>query len=119
MSTFERYLKLDLVKWLRFLRDLDLLPTVLGQDWSFVFLQRFEGSVTVTPKVHVPDFFRLISDPDEKNMKRCIFICINIEIIGLYSNTVAGSFNIISLFKHPLITIFKILKEDRKWYGQS
>lgn len=28
------------------IRDLDLLPQLLGQDWSSVFLQRFEGSVT-------------------------------------------------------------------------
>lgn len=28
------------------IRDLDLLPQLLGQDWSSVFLQRFDGSVT-------------------------------------------------------------------------
>ena len=28
------------------IRDLDLLPQLLGQDWSSVFLQRFDGTVT-------------------------------------------------------------------------
>jgi hypothetical protein len=32
------------------IRDLELLPLLLGQDWSSVFLQRFDGAVTyVTP----------------------------------------------------------------------
>lgn len=28
------------------IRDLELMPQLLGQDWSSVFLQKFEGSVT-------------------------------------------------------------------------
>lgn len=28
------------------IRDLDLLPELLGSDWSSVFLQRFDGAVT-------------------------------------------------------------------------
>ena len=36
------------------IRDLDLLPQVLGQDWSSVFLQRFDGTVTYV----VPSMFR-------------------------------------------------------------
>jgi hypothetical protein len=28
------------------IRDLDLLPEILGSDWSSVFLQRFDGAVT-------------------------------------------------------------------------
>jgi hypothetical protein len=46
-STAERYLKLDLMKWLKVLRDLRLLPQFLNQDWSFVWLQRFDGNVTI------------------------------------------------------------------------
>ena len=30
----------------KLIRDLDLLPQLLGQDWSSVFLQRFDGTVT-------------------------------------------------------------------------
>lgn len=33
--------------WLdQVIRDLELLPQLLGQDWSSVFLQRFDGTVT-------------------------------------------------------------------------
>jgi hypothetical protein len=31
---------------LQVIRDLDLLPELLGSDWSSVFLQRFDGAVT-------------------------------------------------------------------------
>jgi hypothetical protein len=31
---------------LQVIRDLDLLPELLGSDWSSVFLQRFDGTVT-------------------------------------------------------------------------
>ena len=66
LSAGEQWLKLELTKnfkvrwkwmaWIisitplmllpQLIRDLDLLPQLLGQDWSSVFLQRFEGSVT-------------------------------------------------------------------------
>lgn len=32
------------------IRDLDLLPQILQSDWSGVFLQRFSGDLTLTPK---------------------------------------------------------------------
>ncbi|KAF8265117.1 hypothetical protein EI94DRAFT_1772455 [Lactarius quietus] len=32
------------------IRDLDLLPELLGSDWSSVFLQRFDGAVTIWPR---------------------------------------------------------------------
>jgi len=28
------------------IRDLELMPQIIGQDWSSVFLQRFDGAVT-------------------------------------------------------------------------
>lgn len=31
---------------MQLIRDLELLPQLLGQDWSSVFLQRFDGTVT-------------------------------------------------------------------------
>lgn len=46
-STIEQLLKLDLSKWLKVLRDLDLLPRVLNQDWSSIWLQKFDGDVTI------------------------------------------------------------------------
>lgn len=32
------------------IRDLELLPELGGQNWSAVFLQKFEGTVTIWPK---------------------------------------------------------------------
>lgn len=32
------------------IRDLELMPELAGQNWSGVFLQKFEGSVTIWPK---------------------------------------------------------------------
>jgi hypothetical protein len=57
---------------LKLLRDLHLLPSVFGTDWSGVFLQKFYGSVTVTPKPRLLDYVFLLSDPDAKDMARRI-----------------------------------------------
>ena len=46
LSAAEQWLKLELTKNFKVIRDLDLLPQLLGQDWSSVFLQRFDGTVT-------------------------------------------------------------------------
>lgn len=35
------------------IRDLELMPQLLGSDWSSVFLQRFAGSVTILPKSRI------------------------------------------------------------------
>ena len=49
-STAEQVLKLELSKWLKVLRDLDLLPKVMNQDWSSIWLQKFDGEVTILVK---------------------------------------------------------------------
>ena len=67
-SFLEDYLKLDMIKWLQLLQDLSLLPRVLGQDWSYVFLQQFGGTVTIVPPVRIDDYVGVISDPDEARM---------------------------------------------------
>jgi hypothetical protein len=46
-SSIEQFLKLDLSKWLKVIRDLELMPKLLNQDWSSVFLQQFGGNVTI------------------------------------------------------------------------
>jgi hypothetical protein len=53
LSAAEQYLKLELTKNFKVIRDLELLPTMLGQDWSSVFLQKFEGSVTIWPRTRL------------------------------------------------------------------
>jgi len=48
-----------MIKWLRLLRALDLLPKFLGADGSFLFLQRFNGTVTVLPRAKLRDYLHL------------------------------------------------------------
>jgi predicted acylesterase/phospholipase RssA len=71
-SAVEQYIKLDLTKWLRVLRQLELLPRPLGQDWSMLWLQTFGGTVTIWPKSVPSDFWHILSDPDEARLARMI-----------------------------------------------
>ena len=71
-SATEQYLKLDLNKWLKVLRHLELLPRPLGQDWSQLWLQRFSGTVTIWPKSEPWDFPRILSDPTPERLARMI-----------------------------------------------
>ncbi|TDL29739.1 patatin-domain-containing protein [Rickenella mellea] len=74
LSAAEQWLKLELTKNFKFIRDLDLLPQLLGQDWSSVFLQRFEGTVTIWPKTRFMDWVRILSDPDVKELERMMLV---------------------------------------------
>jgi hypothetical protein len=67
-SLLEDFLKLDMRKWLQLLHNLNLLPRVLGQDWTVVFLQRFGGTVTMVPHLRVQDYLCVISDPTRDRM---------------------------------------------------
>lgn len=72
MSAFEHYLKLDMNKWLKFVRHAELLPRPLGQDWSQLWLQQFSGTITIWPKSIPGDFYRILSDPDSGQLARMI-----------------------------------------------
>lgn len=72
LSAMEQFLKLDLTKNFKVIRDLELMPELLGQNWSGVFLQKFEGSVTIWPKSRAKDWTRLLSDPDDAELARMI-----------------------------------------------
>lgn len=72
MSAIEHYLKLDMNKWLRFVRHAELLPRPLGQDWSQLWLQEFSGTITIWPKSVVGDFYHILSDPDEARLARML-----------------------------------------------
>ncbi|KAI0352949.1 patatin-domain-containing protein [Trametes cingulata] len=74
LSAAEQWLKLELTKNFKLIRDLDLLPQLLGQDWSSVFLQRFEGSVTIWPRTRLMDWFHILSDPDPAELERMMRI---------------------------------------------
>ncbi|GAA6064627.1 hypothetical protein JCM10212_006072, partial [Sporobolomyces blumeae] len=72
LSAAEQYLKIELMKNFRVIRDLELLPELGGQNWSAVFLQKFEGSVTIWPKSRLKDWFRILTDPDRDELARMI-----------------------------------------------
>jgi len=73
MSAIENYLKLDMTKWLRFIRHAELLPRPLGQDWSQLWLQdAFAGTITIWPKSIISDFWKILSDPDVYRLARML-----------------------------------------------
>ena len=74
LSSLEHALKLDLKKWLKILRDLQLLPIIHSQNWSFVFLQKFDGSVTIVPHISLSDYRHILTDPCRQRMERYIDI---------------------------------------------
>lgn len=72
-SAAEQYIKLDLTKWLKILRQLELLPRPLGQDWSQVWLQAgFGGTITIWPRSIAMDFVHILSDPTPARLARMI-----------------------------------------------
>lgn len=73
-SAVEQYIKLDLNKWLRVLRHLELLPRPLGQDWSQIWLQHFSGTITIWPKSIPSDYWNILSDPSPQRLARMIHV---------------------------------------------
>ncbi|KAF8930242.1 hypothetical protein BGZ58_008365 [Dissophora ornata] len=73
-ASIEQFLKLDLSKWLKVLRDLELLPRFMNQDWSWVWLQKFDGHVTILPKSGFSDWLQLLTDPNEKRLQHCLTV---------------------------------------------
>ncbi|KAF8914659.1 acyl transferase/acyl hydrolase/lysophospholipase [Mucidula mucida] len=70
LSAGEQWLKHELTKNFKVIRDLELLPEILGQDWSSIFLQRFEGAITIWPKTRALDWVRILDDPDVEDLDR-------------------------------------------------
>ncbi|KAL9130960.1 MAG: hypothetical protein Q9217_001006 [Psora testacea] len=71
-SAIETYLKLELQKFLKMLRHLELLPRPLGQDWSGIWLQQFSGTITIWPKSRFTDFWYILSDPTPSRLARML-----------------------------------------------
>lgn len=71
-SAVEQYLKLDMAKWLKVLRHLELLPRPMSQDWSSVFLQKFDGTITIWPKTLLSDFWFILTDPTRDRLARML-----------------------------------------------
>ncbi|KAG2229866.1 acyl transferase/acyl hydrolase/lysophospholipase [Thamnidium elegans] len=73
-STIEQMLKLDLAKWLKVLRSLKLLPKIHDQDWSSIWLQKFDGNVTILPKSDLSDWFYTVADPTPERLQKLMII---------------------------------------------
>lgn len=73
-SALEQYLKLDMAKWLKVLRHLELLPRPLEQDWSSVFLQKFDGDITIWPKTNITELRYILSDPSEERLAKMLTV---------------------------------------------
>ncbi|ODV84370.1 hypothetical protein CANARDRAFT_201228 [[Candida] arabinofermentans NRRL YB-2248] len=71
-SYLENLIKLESIKWLKLIKEFQLLPNFLESDWSNVFLQKFSGTITLFPKVKIWDYFRLLDDPSEERVAEYI-----------------------------------------------
>jgi len=71
-SATETYLKLELQKFIKISKHLELLPRPLGQDWSGIWLQQFSGTITIWPKSHISDFWYILSDPSPQRLARML-----------------------------------------------
>jgi hypothetical protein len=72
VASIEQFLKLDLNKWLKWIRDLELLPRVADQDWSSIWLQKFEGDITIWPHSSFLDYFYILKDPTRERLVKMI-----------------------------------------------
>ncbi|KAJ1772125.1 hypothetical protein IW140_001191 [Coemansia sp. RSA 1813] len=68
LSAVEHALKLDVRKWLRLLSDLNLVPLLFNQDWTYVWLQKFDGNITIVPKRRIVEYFQLLLDPTPQSL---------------------------------------------------
>ncbi|KAJ3322361.1 hypothetical protein HDV06_003081 [Boothiomyces sp. JEL0866] len=64
-SSIVKYHKLELQKWVTFIRDADLFPYFFDADFSNLWVQGFEGNTTITMDTpSLKNLFNLIYDPD-------------------------------------------------------
>jgi hypothetical protein len=60
-----QYFMADLQKWLHIIKDLQLLPNIMGANFSSLWLQTFDGNITILPpSPSVDQLLRLLHDPD-------------------------------------------------------
>ncbi|KAH3674706.1 hypothetical protein WICMUC_003122 [Wickerhamomyces mucosus] len=68
----ENFLKLEINKWLKLIKSLDLLPHIMEQDWTNLWLQKFSGTITICPKIKLADLRYILSDPTEERLEEMI-----------------------------------------------
>lgn len=73
-SAVETYLKLELQKFIKISKHLELLPRPLGQDWSGIWLQQFSGTITIWPRSRISDFWYILSDPTPERLARMLLV---------------------------------------------
>ena len=69
-TALELIIRLEITKWLHIVKNLDLLPRLMKQDWLDVWLQKFSGSITVWPRNTLKDFWYILSDPTEERLEQ-------------------------------------------------
>jgi hypothetical protein len=68
-SSLIQHFLLDLQKWLSLLRDMDLGLKWKGADFSNIWLQRFDGNITILPRpLSLSDFLWIVSNPSESRL---------------------------------------------------
>jgi predicted acylesterase/phospholipase RssA len=68
LSLAERFLKLDMQKWLSLQRDVGLSPGGV-QEFDDAFLQKTWGDVTILPPIRPVDYRRVFSNPTAQSMR--------------------------------------------------
>lgn len=68
LSYLENLIKLEIIKWLKLVKEFQLFPQLLQSDWSNLFLQKFDGTITLFPKIKIMDYFYILSDPTEERL---------------------------------------------------
>lgn len=72
LSYLENLIKLEIIKWLKLVKEFQLFPNLLESDWSNLFLQNFGGTITLFPKIVLSDYMYILSDPTEERLERII-----------------------------------------------
>ena len=71
-SYLENLIKLEIIKWLKLIHEFQLLPNLAESDWSNIFLQRFDGNVTLFPKIRIWDYLYIMTDPTQERFAEII-----------------------------------------------
>lgn len=71
-AALEQLLRLEITKWLKMIKNFDLLPHFLELDWLNIWLQRFSGSITIWPRNRIQDFWYILSDPTEERFEEML-----------------------------------------------
>lgn len=72
LSYFENLIKLEIIKWLKLVKEFQLFPNLLESDWSNLFLQNFSGTITLFPKIVTSDYMHILADPTEERLSKII-----------------------------------------------